>query len=73
LVSNPRVFGLTIRWPWALLEGVQTYAPDPAQVEIARTITTLSGIEAVVIDNQELLSMGEALCECIVRSVDGIS
>lgn len=53
------------RWPWALLEGVQAYAPNDTQVEIAHTITTLSGIEAVVIDNQELLSMGEAVCECL--------
>ena len=62
-MRNPQILGLRTRWPWALLEGVQTYAPNAAQVEIASTITTLSGIEAVVIDNQELVDMGEALCE----------
>ena len=64
-MSNPRILGLTIRWPWALLEGVQTYAPDPAQVEIARTITTLSGIEAIVIDQQKLETMNATDCECV--------
>jgi hypothetical protein len=66
LVSDRRVLGLTIRWPWALLEGVQTYALNDTQVEIARTITTLSGVEAVVIDHQELGTMAENnLCEYI--------
>jgi len=53
-----------LRWPWALLEGVQAYALED-KVDFGRSIFTLSGIGAIVIEGEELKAEGiqDRLCQ----------
>jgi hypothetical protein len=58
---------LTHRWTWALLEVSQGHAQDLAVLEIPQTIQTLSGVEAVVLEGDELkerLKDRKKLCAC---------
>jgi hypothetical protein len=58
---------LTHRWTWALLEVSQGHAQDPAVLDILQTIQTLSGVEAVVLEGDELkerLKDRKKLCAC---------
>ena len=53
-----------LRWPWALLEGVQAYALED-KVDFGRSIFTLSGIGAIVIEGEDLKAEGiqDRLCQ----------
>ena len=63
-MSCLRELELILRWPWALLEGVQAYALED-KVAFGRSVLTLSGIGAIVIEGEKLKAEGiqDILCE----------